>query len=70
MNASQGEFLQKTAKETKVRIGFATSSLSSLPSVYSFQPRLLRIGWQIKRESRGSRRILSLPSWSDVVFAI
>jgi len=33
MNASQREFLQKTAKETKVRIGFATSSLSSLPSV-------------------------------------
>src|SRR6266545_3727793 len=35
---SQREFLQKIAKETKVRIGFATSSLSSLPSVgFSFR---------------------------------
>jgi hypothetical protein len=33
-SASQREFLQKTAKETKVGIGSATSSLSSLPSVY------------------------------------
>ena len=29
---------------------------------------LLRIGWGIKRES-GSRKILSRPSWPDVVFA-
>jgi hypothetical protein len=32
-SASQREFLQKTAKETKVGIVFSTSSLSSLPSV-------------------------------------
>ena len=30
---------------------------------------LLRIGWTIKRESRGSHRILSRPGWPDVVFA-
>jgi predicted RNA binding protein YcfA (HicA-like mRNA interferase family) len=30
---------------------------------------LLRIGWTVKRESRGSHRILSRPSWPDVVFA-
>jgi predicted RNA binding protein YcfA (HicA-like mRNA interferase family) len=29
---------------------------------------LLRIGWQIKRQS-GSHRTLSRPDWSDVVFA-
>ena len=30
---------------------------------------LLRIGWTIKQESRGSHRILSRPGWPDVVFA-
>lgn len=30
---------------------------------------LLRIGWMIKRESRGSHRVLSRPGWRDVVFA-
>ena len=30
---------------------------------------LLRIGWTIKRETRGSHRILSRPGWPDVVFA-
>jgi predicted RNA binding protein YcfA (HicA-like mRNA interferase family) len=30
---------------------------------------LLGIGWRIKRESRGSHRILSRPGWPDVVFA-
>jgi len=30
---------------------------------------LLRIGWTIKRESRGSHPILSRPNWPDVVFA-
>jgi predicted RNA binding protein YcfA (HicA-like mRNA interferase family) len=29
---------------------------------------LLRIGWQIKRES-GSHRTLARPDWPDVVFA-
>jgi predicted RNA binding protein YcfA (HicA-like mRNA interferase family) len=29
---------------------------------------LPRIGWTIKRESRGSHRILSRPGWPDVVF--
>jgi predicted RNA binding protein YcfA (HicA-like mRNA interferase family) len=29
---------------------------------------LLRIGWQIKRES-GSHRVLERSGWSDVVFA-
>jgi len=29
---------------------------------------LLRIGWQIKRES-GSHKVLSRSGWSDVVFA-
>jgi predicted RNA binding protein YcfA (HicA-like mRNA interferase family) len=30
---------------------------------------LLRIGWTIKRQCRGSHRILSRPGWPDVVFA-
>ncbi|MEP6602720.1 MAG: type II toxin-antitoxin system HicA family toxin [Spartobacteria bacterium] len=30
---------------------------------------LLRIGWNIKRESGGSHRILSRSGWPDVVFA-
>jgi len=30
---------------------------------------LLRIGWTIKRESRGSHRILWRPDWPDFVFA-
>jgi hypothetical protein len=34
-----------------------------------FSAALLRIGWEIEREFRWSDRILSRPSWSDVVFA-
>jgi predicted RNA binding protein YcfA (HicA-like mRNA interferase family) len=30
---------------------------------------LLRIGWSIKRETRGSHRVLSRPGWADIVFA-
>jgi len=30
---------------------------------------LLRIGWVIKREARGSPRVLTRPGWPDVVFA-
>jgi predicted RNA binding protein YcfA (HicA-like mRNA interferase family) len=30
---------------------------------------LQRTGWTIKRESRGSHRVLSRPDWPDVVFA-
>ena len=30
---------------------------------------LLRIGWTIKRRSRGSHRILSRPGWPDLIFA-
>lgn len=30
---------------------------------------LLRIGWNIKRQSRGSHRVLARPGWPDVVFA-
>ncbi len=30
---------------------------------------LLRIGWQIKRQSGGSHRVLARPGWTDVVFA-
>jgi predicted RNA binding protein YcfA (HicA-like mRNA interferase family) len=30
---------------------------------------LLRLGWSIKRESRGSHRVLSRTGWPDVVFA-
>jgi predicted RNA binding protein YcfA (HicA-like mRNA interferase family) len=30
---------------------------------------LLRIGWIIKREAKGSHRVLSRPSWPDYVFA-
>jgi len=34
-----------------------------------FSAALLRIGWEIEREFRGSDRILSRPIWSDIVFA-
>jgi predicted RNA binding protein YcfA (HicA-like mRNA interferase family) len=30
---------------------------------------LLRIGWTIKPQTRGSHRILSRPDWPDTVFA-
>ncbi|MEA5534083.1 type II toxin-antitoxin system HicA family toxin [Crocosphaera sp. XPORK-15E] len=30
---------------------------------------LLQIGWKIKRETKGSHRILSHPDWPDFVFA-
>ena len=30
---------------------------------------LLRIGWQIKRQSGGSHRVLSRQGWPDYVFA-
>ena len=30
---------------------------------------LLRIGWEIKREGKGSHRVLARPGWSDFVFA-
>ncbi|MEA5508622.1 type II toxin-antitoxin system HicA family toxin [Crocosphaera sp. UHCC 0190] len=29
---------------------------------------LLKIGWKIKRETKGSHRILSHPDWPDFVF--
>lgn len=30
---------------------------------------LLRIGWSVKRQARGSHRVLARPNWPDVVFA-
>ncbi len=30
---------------------------------------LLQIGWTIKREAKGSHRVLSRPGWPDYVFA-
>ena len=30
---------------------------------------LLKIGWQIKRQSGGSHRVLAGPGWNDFVFA-
>jgi predicted RNA binding protein YcfA (HicA-like mRNA interferase family) len=30
---------------------------------------LLRIGWSIKREAKGSHRILTRAGWADFVFA-
>jgi predicted RNA binding protein YcfA (HicA-like mRNA interferase family) len=30
---------------------------------------LLRSGWSIKREAKGSHRVLSRPNWPDYVFA-
>ena len=30
---------------------------------------LLQIGWTIKREAKGSHRVLSRPGWRDYVFA-
>jgi predicted RNA binding protein YcfA (HicA-like mRNA interferase family) len=30
---------------------------------------LLRIGWSVKRQGRGSHRVLARPNWQDFVFA-
>jgi predicted RNA binding protein YcfA (HicA-like mRNA interferase family) len=30
---------------------------------------LLRIGWRVKRQVRGSHRVLARPGWPDVTFA-
>lgn len=30
---------------------------------------LLQIGWTIKREAKGSHRVLSRPGWPDYIFA-
>ena len=30
---------------------------------------LLRIGWSVKRESKGSHRVLCRPGWPDYTFA-
>ncbi len=30
---------------------------------------LFRIGWQVKRQSGGSHKVLSRPGWEDFVFA-
>ena len=30
---------------------------------------LLRIGWSIKREVKGSHRVLARPGWADYTFA-
>jgi predicted RNA binding protein YcfA (HicA-like mRNA interferase family) len=30
---------------------------------------LQRIGWEVKRESGGSHKVLSRPGWTDVVWA-
>ena len=30
---------------------------------------LLRIGWTVKREAKGSHRVLARPGWPNVVFA-
>jgi predicted RNA binding protein YcfA (HicA-like mRNA interferase family) len=45
--------------------------MSGWPSTKARQilAALLRIGWQIKRESGGSHRLLSRDGWEDFVFA-
>ena len=45
--------------------------MSGWPSTKARQvlAALLRIGWQIKRESEGSHRVLSREGWADFVFA-
>ena len=45
--------------------------MSEWPSTKARQllAALLRIGWRIKREARGSHRVLSRPGWPDYVFA-
>ena len=30
---------------------------------------LLRTGWSVKREAKGSHRVLSRPQWPDYIFA-
>jgi predicted RNA binding protein YcfA (HicA-like mRNA interferase family) len=30
---------------------------------------LLRIGWSVKREAKGSHRVLARPGWPDYIFA-
>jgi predicted RNA binding protein YcfA (HicA-like mRNA interferase family) len=45
--------------------------MSDWPSTKARQvlAALLQIGWTIKREAKGSHRILSRPGWPDYVFA-
>ena len=45
--------------------------MSRWPSVKAKQvlAALLRINWTIKREAKGSHRILAKPGWPDFVFA-
>ena len=45
--------------------------MSEWPSTKARQvlAALLRIGWFIKREAKGSHRVLSRPDWPDYVFA-
>jgi predicted RNA binding protein YcfA (HicA-like mRNA interferase family) len=68
----RNHLLQKLAKETKtVLVGEKSLRyLRFLLFIFlSSLAALLGIGWRIKRESRGSHRILSRPGWPDVVFA-
>jgi predicted RNA binding protein YcfA (HicA-like mRNA interferase family) len=45
--------------------------MSEWPSAKARQvlAALLRIGWSIKRETKGSHRVLARPGWPDFVFA-
>jgi predicted RNA binding protein YcfA (HicA-like mRNA interferase family) len=45
--------------------------MSEWPSAKARQvlAALLRIGWSIKREAKGSHRVLARPGWPDFVFA-
>jgi len=45
--------------------------MTQWPSTKSRQvlASLLQIGWTIKREAKGSHRVLSRPGWPDYVFA-
>ncbi len=45
--------------------------MSQLPSTKARQvlAALNRIGWSIKREAKGSHRVLSRQGWEDYIFA-
>src|SRR5256714_13627872 len=66
---SEASNFHRRQQSNRVGVGFATFRyLRFFLFTFFLLAALLRIGWMIKRESRGSHRVLSRPGWPDVVF--
>ena len=67
---SEASNFHRRQQSNRVGVGFSTFRyLRFLLFTFSLLAALLRIGLMVKRESRGSHRVLSRPGWPDVVFA-